>query len=64
MPSGRNPFSFGDLALDETFTDREEELHELKADILNGQNVVIVGPPKSPHLPGLRHVGLDERHLV
>jgi len=44
MPSGRNPFSFGDLALDETFTDREEELHELKADILNGQNVVIFAP--------------------
>src|SRR6187200_1339296 len=39
-----NPFRFGDLALDETFTDREEELHELKADILNGQNVVIFAP--------------------
>lgn len=32
--------------------------------VANGQNVVIVGPPKSPHLPGLRRVGLDERHLV
>ena len=29
-----------------------------------GQDVVVVGPPKSPHLPGLRHVGLDERRLV
>ncbi|HYN59094.1 MAG TPA: translesion DNA synthesis-associated protein ImuA [Rubrivivax sp.] len=29
-----------------------------------GGNIVVVGPPKSPHLPGLRHVGLDERHLV
>jgi uncharacterized protein len=40
----RNPFSFGDLALDERFTDREEELGELKADILNGQNVVLFAP--------------------
>lgn len=29
-----------------------------------GQDVVVVGPPKSPHLPGLRHMGLDERRLV
>jgi len=29
-----------------------------------GGNIVVVGPPKSPHLPGLRHIGLDERHLV
>jgi protein ImuA len=29
-----------------------------------GGNVVVVGPPRTPHLPGLRHVGLDERHLV
>lgn len=29
----------------------------------NGQ-VVVVGPPKQPHLPGLRHEGIDERHLV
>jgi protein ImuA len=26
--------------------------------------VVLVGPPKTPHLAGLRHVGLDERQLV
>ena len=29
-----------------------------------GQDVVVVGPPKHPHLPGLRHMGLDERRLV
>lgn len=29
-----------------------------------GQDVVVVGPPRHPHLPGLRHMGLDERHLV
>ena len=29
-----------------------------------GQDVVVVGPPSCPHLPGLRHVGLDERRLV
>ena len=32
--------------------------------VANGGNVVVVGPPKWPHLPGLRHIGLDERHLV
>lgn len=39
-----NPFNFGDLALDETFTDREAELAELTADIRNGQNVVVFAP--------------------
>jgi AAA+ ATPase superfamily predicted ATPase len=39
-----NPFHYGDLALDETFTDREEELAALKADVLNGQNVAIIAP--------------------
>jgi hypothetical protein len=39
-----NPFRFGDLALDETFTDRVEELAELTADIRNGQNVVVFAP--------------------
>lgn len=29
-----------------------------------GGQVVLVGPPKTPHIAGLRHVGLDERHLV
>src|SRR5512135_1800838 len=40
----RNPFSYGDLALDDTFTDREEELAELESDISNGQNVVVFAP--------------------
>jgi len=39
-----NPFNFGDLALDEGFTDREAELRELGADIRNGQNVVVFAP--------------------
>jgi hypothetical protein len=39
-----NPFTFGDLALDEAFTDREEELHELVADMRNGQNVLVFAP--------------------
>jgi hypothetical protein len=43
LPS-RNPFNFGDLALDATFTDREAELSELKADVRNGQNVVVFAP--------------------
>ncbi len=39
-----NPFRYGDLAFDETFTDRAEELAELTADIRNGQNVVLFAP--------------------
>jgi hypothetical protein len=39
-----NPFRYGDLALDEAFTDRAAEIRALKADIRNGQNVVIVAP--------------------
>jgi hypothetical protein len=39
-----NPFSFGDLALDDSFTDREDEVAELRADIRNGQNVVVFAP--------------------
>ncbi len=39
-----NPFRFGDLALDEAFTDRDAEVKELKSDIVNGQNVVIFAP--------------------
>lgn len=42
--AGRNPFNFGDLALDDTFTDREAELAELESDVLNGQNVVVFAP--------------------
>lgn len=29
-----------------------------------GRAVVVVGPPKAPHLPGLRFEGIDERQLV
>ncbi len=39
-----NPFRFGALALDEAFTDREEELEELTADVRNGQDVVLFAP--------------------
>src|ERR671935_655236 len=39
-----NPFRFGALALDEAFTDRVQEVRQLRADIINGQDVVIVGP--------------------
>ncbi len=36
----------------------------MRAVVARGGHIVIVGPPKSPHLPGLKHAGLDERHLV
>jgi hypothetical protein len=40
----RNPFRFGALALDDSFMDREEEVAELRSDVLNGQDVVIFAP--------------------
>lgn len=39
-----NPFRYGALALDDAFTDRERETAELKADALNGQDVVLFAP--------------------
>ena len=39
-----NPFQFGALALDEAFTDREAEIAELRADVRNGQDVVVFAP--------------------
>jgi hypothetical protein len=39
-----NPFRYGDLALDEAFTDRAQELDELRSDMRNGQNVVVFAP--------------------
>ncbi len=44
MYNGPNPFRFGDLALDEAFTDREASVAELVADMRNGQNVVLYAP--------------------
>ncbi len=43
-PSTSNPFRYGDLALDEAFTDRTNELEELKSDMRNGQHVVVFAP--------------------
>lgn len=42
--NSNNPFSFGALALDEAFADREAELEELTSDIRNGQDVVVFAP--------------------
>jgi uncharacterized protein len=39
-----NPFSFGSLALDDSFADREREVTELTSDIRNGQDVVVFAP--------------------
>ena len=43
MPA-ENPFRYGQLALDDAFTDRERETHELGRDLWNGQNVVLFAP--------------------
>jgi uncharacterized protein len=39
-----NPFQYGALALDESFTDRDAEIAELIADIRGGQDVVLFAP--------------------
>jgi hypothetical protein len=44
MPEPENPFRYGSLALDEAFANRQSELAELKADIRNGQDVVVFAP--------------------
>ena len=46
MPSRppANPFRFGALARDESFTDRDDEIAELLSDARNGQDVVIFAP--------------------
>jgi protein ImuA len=36
----------------------------LRDTVTAGKIVVIVGPPKPPHLPGLRHLGMNERQLI
>lgn len=36
----------------------------LQGIVAAGGHVVVIGPPKTPHLPGLRHCGIDEHHLV
>jgi protein ImuA len=32
--------------------------------VARGDDIIVVGPPKHPHLPGLRDEGIDERRLV
>jgi uncharacterized protein len=44
IKSPTNPFRYGSLALDDAFANREAEVHELKFDVLNGQDVVIFAP--------------------
>ena len=39
-----NPFTFGALALDDAFANRESELAELATDIRNGQDVLVYAP--------------------
>lgn len=44
MGQQANPFRYGELALDDAFTDRERETRELVRDLWNGQNVVLFAP--------------------
>lgn len=36
----------------------------LRRIVAQDRQVVVVGPPKHPHLPGLLHEGFDERHII
>jgi len=36
----------------------------LRSVVAGGATVVVIGPPKRPHLPGLRHLGIEESDLV
>lgn len=36
----------------------------LRGVVAGGGKVVVVGPPKTPHLPGLHHSGIDAKHLI
>ena len=36
----------------------------LQGIVAAGRHIVVIGPPKTPHLPGLRHCGIDEQHIV
>ena len=40
----RNPFRYGDVATGEYFTNRNQELGEVIADVSSGQNIVIISP--------------------
>jgi AAA+ ATPase superfamily predicted ATPase len=39
-----NPFKYGPIALDESFTDRDDEVRELRRDAVNGQDAVVFAP--------------------
>jgi uncharacterized protein len=67
MNNSRNPFSFGALALDESFADRESEIAELTSDIRNGQDVVVFAPRrwgKSSLVWRAAHAPASERVMV
>jgi len=36
----------------------------LRAIVARGGSIALVGPPKTPHLPGLAHTGINERHVT
>jgi protein ImuA len=36
----------------------------LRSVLAAGLQLVVVGPPRQPHLPGLRHAGIDARQLI
>ena len=61
-----NPFSFGALALDDSFADRESELAELTSDIRNGQDVVSsrLAAAASPRWSGAQPMRLPAEQVL
>ena len=57
-----NPFTYGDLALDDAFTDRKAELAELKADMLNGLNVALIAPRRYGKTSLVRRAAQELQH--
>ena len=40
----KNPFLYGDIVKGEYFTDREDEIREIKLDLSSGQNIILFSP--------------------
>jgi len=66
LPGGGWPCGSSTEVLVRQFSVVEMRLlaHVIAAQTRRGRTVALVGPSLAPHAPGLRHEGVDERHLV
>jgi hypothetical protein len=54
-----NPFVFSELALEDTFCNREKELEELSSHALNKANVVLYSPRRSSSASEMARVSIS-----